>query len=182
MTKPLFDVLRQAMMNNPDGSRKEQQDAFVQMVTADTAYFEMLAIDYFERMSAPRMVVRDRLGVTFARTGASQDAIDRASQSRSSPPAIALVRRSPEVAAEQTAVALDEMRAKLRSVVLLDLVLPNGKALRDATGAECAKAGGFFADVAKSVTPSQVVGKHRTEGELQNIKARFFQKNTKDAA
>jgi len=41
---------------------------------------------------------------------------------------------------------------------LLDLITPNGKLLRDCTGAECRKFGGFYARISKKVSPGQKVG------------------------
>jgi hypothetical protein len=200
MTKPLFDVFREAMMGNATGSRKEQMDSFIAAMKADPAYLDLLAVDYFDRMAA-QWTVRETAPAshTFVRTDAAQGRIERAIASRSErtapPPSVAaiatavdtmkspaLVRRSVEEAAARTTIAFNEMKAKLRSVVLLDLLLPNGKALRNATGAECAKAGGFFADVAKAIKPSQVVDRQLSEGDLQNILARHYQKNKKDAA
>lgn len=200
MTKPLFEAFRAAMMANATGSRKEAQDDFLARMKADPAYLEMLATDYFDRMAAVWTVRADTpSNKVFGRTDVAQGRIDRANTPRSerpkAPPTIAaiatatekmespaLVRRTLEEAQARTTIAFNEMKAKLRDVILLDLILPNGKALRDATGAECAKAGGFFADVAKAIKPSQVVDRHLSEGDLQNIRARFYQANAKDAA
>jgi radical SAM superfamily enzyme with C-terminal helix-hairpin-helix motif len=52
---------------------------------------------------------------------------------------------------------------------LLDLILPNGKALRDATFAECATAGGWFTKVSKLGKPQQIVGKIVSEEQLKAI-------------
>jgi hypothetical protein len=57
------------------------------------------------------------------------------------------------------------------AVVLLDLVLPgSGKKLRDATFAECAKVGGWYAKVAKMGGPRQIVGRVLSEEKLQAVK------------
>ncbi|MBS9476190.1 hypothetical protein [Ancylobacter radicis] len=177
MTKPLFDVFRSTMLETAEGSRKEAQDAFVAHMKTDPAYFDMLAIDYFERMAAT-WTVRTETPATaaFVRTGPAQDKIERMSGPRTAP-AAALVRRTREESAARTAAAYERMKADLRAVVLLNLVLPNGKALRDATGAECAQAGGFFEAVGRAIKPQQVVDRHLTEADLQNIRARFYQNN-----
>lgn len=180
MTKPLFDVFRSVMMDNADGSRKDAMDAFLAEMKSDPAHLDALAADYFERMAAVWTVRSEAPGSkSFGRTEVAQDKATRQSVPRAMRPAkpLELVRRSREEAEVRTVTLFEEMRAKLRDVVLLDLVLPSGKALRNATGAECAKAGGFYADVAKSIKPTQVVDRHLTEGDLQNIKARHFQKN-----
>lgn len=178
MTKPLFDVFRSTMMDNAAGSRKEAQDAFLAKMKEDPAYLDLLATDYFERMAAVWTVRTEaEHSTSFGRTDVSQDKVERMSHPRNQVKPVALVRRTKEEAAARTAAVFEEMKAKVRGVILLDLVLPNGKALRDATGSECAKAGGFFTEVAKALKPTQVVDKHLSEADLQNIRARFYQAN-----
>jgi hypothetical protein len=177
VTKPLFDVFRSALMDNATGSRKEAQDDFVQRMSADPAYLELLATDYFERMSAVWTVrTEGDASKAFIRTDASQDKVERMSHPRAVVRPV-LVRRTKEEAAARTATVFAEMKASIRDIVLLDLLLPNGKALRDATGAECAKAGGFFTEVSKVLKPTQVVDRQLTESDLHNIRARFFLAN-----
>lgn len=65
---------------------------------------------------------------------------------------------------------VDVLKARVTQIVLLDLILPNGKALRDASFADCAKAGGFFAKIAKKGKPNQVVGKVLTEDQLRALR------------
>lgn len=54
-------------------------------------------------------------------------------------------------------------------VILMNLPMPNGKLLRDCTGAECVKFGGWFATIAKNIKPTEKVGKKLTEIDLQNL-------------
>lgn len=65
---------------------------------------------------------------------------------------------------------IDEIKQRVVNMVLLDLVLPNGKRLRECTFAEVAKAGGWFAKIAKKGKPNQIVGKVLTEEQLRAIK------------
>lgn len=185
MIKPLFDVFRAAMMSNPTGSRKEQMDHFVATVSSDQAYLEKLAIDYFERMSATWVVSGDEHRHSFGRTEVAIDKGERISQSRRSAPTFQLtprrktlspteMRSNRAAAAERTESAFEELKTKVRSIILLDLTLPDGKPLRDATGAECEKAGGFFTAVGRSIKPTQVVDRQLSEGDLQNIRLRFY--------
>lgn len=58
---------------------------------------------------------------------------------------------------------------KIKALVLLDLVQPNGKKLRDCTGAECRKAGGWLVNVAKRVGDDGVVGAKLNEAEVASI-------------
>lgn len=183
MTKPLFDVFRAVMMENANGSRKEASDEFIKRMKADPAYLDLLANDYFERMAAVWTVRTETpASKAFVRTEISQDKVERMSGPRAPAVSVELVRRTREEAKARTSKAFEEMKAKVRGIILLDLVLPNGKALRDATGAECAKAGGFFEAVAKAIKPTQVVDRHLSEADLQNIRARYYQANAKEKA
>lgn len=163
MTGPLFDAFRMAMLNKPDGSRADALAAFMLEMRSRPEYLETLAQDYFDRMSGVWAV--DRVEGTYLFR-------------RKDPPRL---RAEPatEKAIRKRAVteALKDMRASLSKILLLDLTLPDGKALRDSTGAECKKAGGFFREVARHLKPQQVVDKHMTEGDLQNIRARFYLRN-----
>lgn len=169
MTKPLFDVFRDAVMRKPQGSRKEALDWFVVQMKADPAHLDELARDYFERMSITWTARKEAHGFSFGRTGEAEGKMERARQTR-------------EVGKARTAAALAEFKASVRNVILLDLTLPNGKALRHATGAECAKAGGFYAEIAKRIKPTQVVDRHLSEMNLQDIRSRYFQRNAAKAA
>lgn len=164
MTKPLFDVFREAMERKPGASRKEALDYFVARMKAEPVYLEELAVDYFGRMAAAWTVRDEKQGYSFGRT------VD-----------LKVVRERRAKSAARAAAAYTDLKAKVRAVVLLDLMLPNGKALRHATGAECEKAGGFYAAVAKHLKPTQVVDRHLTEANLQDIRARFFSRNAPEA-
>jgi hypothetical protein len=185
MRKPLFDVFRDAMMRKPTGTRKEALDHFLGKVKADPAYLDELALDYFERMSSSWAAREAPQGFTFGRTPESEQRIERTRQTRETNAGLTVVageeidrrRKARAESAARSAGALADLKARIRDVVLLDLILPNGKALRDATGADCAKAGGFYAAVAKHLKPTQVVDKHLSEANLQDIKARYFQRN-----
>lgn len=156
----LFDIFRNAMLANPDSSRKETFNIFLEAVRSDAIYLDALASDYFHRMEAQWRV--SRIGESHSLVGTP------VTQRRAE---ISTERRKGHV--ERSAQAHTDLKARLRSVILLDLTLPNGKKLRDATGAECAKAGGFYTEVARHIKPTQVVDKHLNEAELRNIQARF---------
>lgn len=63
-----------------------------------------------------------------------------------------------------------DLKRKIVDIVLLDIILPSGKRLRDSTFAECGRAGGWFTKLAKMGKPAQVVGKVLTEAKLKAIK------------
>jgi len=69
-------------------------------------------------------------------------------------------------AQQQTAKSMANV---IMEIILLDLKLPNGKLLRDATFKDCASAGGWYAKVAKRGRPSQIVGQTLTEQQLRAI-------------
>lgn len=182
MTNPLFDVFRDSMLANPNGSRKEAMDRFLDAMKADPAYLDMLARDYFERMSAVWTVTGDDTSHVFERTGPSVERGERISEAKVGVARLMSRRSVPpspeqrEASARLQADTIAQFRATVRGA-LLDLAMPDGKQLRHATGADCVKTGGFFAAVGKAIKPTQVVDKHLTEGDLQNIRARFFQRN-----
>lgn len=169
MTKPLFDVFRDAVMWKPAGSRKEAMDWFLKQMKAKPEYLEELARFYFERMSATWSAREGEHGHSFGRTVAAENMI-------------AQRRKQRQENAARSATMLETLKTSIRNVILLDLVMPNGKALRHATGAECARAGGFYAEIGKRLKPTQVVDKHMSEANLQDIRARYFQRNDAKAA
>jgi hypothetical protein len=73
-------------------------------------------------------------------------------------------RRQP---ASQNVVAAAAER--LATVVLLDLMMPNGKRLRDSTGKECRQTGGWLIKVADRVGDRGVVGAKLSEAEVAKI-------------
>lgn len=139
MIKNLFDAFRDAMKANPIGSRREAKDRFLAEVRSDPKYLEMLADDYFERQSQSWAVRGTETNYSFQRTAKPREVAERESRT-------ARVRAAVEY--------------RIRKIILLDITLPNGKRLREATGAECSKAGGFFMEVARHIKPTQVVDKH----------------------
>lgn len=71
--------------------------------------------------------------------------------------------------AAQRQAAVEQVKERVVNVILMNLTLPSGKLLRDATFKECAAAGGFFARVSKQGKPNQVVGKALTEEKLRAV-------------
>jgi len=80
------------------------------------------------------------------------------------------IQRSEQIAAAATRTT-ERVIKRVTEIVLMDLLLPNGKTLRDATFKECAQAGGFFHLVAKKGRPLQIVGKTLTEDDLKTLYA-----------
>lgn len=80
-------------------------------------------------------------------------------------------RASPQERAASAKVQTRLVETIKRAVlsISLDFVMPNGKPLRDCTGGECARAGGWFAKIAKRVKPNQVVGNVLSDSDLKKI-------------
>jgi hypothetical protein len=66
----------------------------------------------------------------------------------------------------ETKTKLDEHIEKRAKLILLDLLMPNGKALRDCTGTDCRKFGGWFSRIADRVG-SKKVGDVLSEKEVR---------------
>lgn len=153
----LFEIFRRSMMAAGTDSR---QKAFEIFLSDPELSIEALARDYFDRHAASWVVRGSSYSVAFQREEPPK---------RPAPEPEAVAAR-----VEAKEKIAGEIKARVRNVVLLNLELPNGKTLRQSTGAECAKAGGFFAEVAKHVKATEVVDKHLTETDLQNIKRRIY--------
>jgi len=54
-------------------------------------------------------------------------------------------------------------------IVLLDLVMPNGKTLADCTGADCRRFGGVFSQIAQKVPARQLVGAVLSETQVRRL-------------
>lgn len=73
----------------------------------------------------------------------------------------------------ETKTAIAAQIDRSAKLVLLDMVLPNGKKLRHATGSDCKafapKFGIWFGNIARKLKPGDVVGKVLTEKEVREI-------------
>jgi hypothetical protein len=83
-------------------------------------------------------------------------------------------RRRPRPSAadvEAAKAAVDETVERIKEVVLLDLVQPNGKKLRDCTGADVrafeAQMPSWFKAIAAKVKPEEIVGEILSEAEVR---------------
>jgi hypothetical protein len=62
-----------------------------------------------------------------------------------------------------------DARSRLQRIVLMDLILPTGKRLRESTGDDCAKAGGWLRAIARVVNPTEVVGAVLNEEQVREM-------------
>ena len=145
------DILKEAMDANP-GASKESLLA--------TVRDELLREDRFEYLDAV-------IEYWFAN--------NYHSLVKPSPtPKDVMARRAVSTAAKERAVS--ELKKKVQTrireeaeAIQLDFVMPSGKALRDATGAECARAGGWFTKISAKVSARQRVGSVLSEDQVRKI-------------
>lgn len=81
-------------------------------------------------------------------------------------------RQSPEQRQVENAKIKAEVSKKVdavKSIVLLNLLLPNGKAARYSTFADAGRAGGFWTKVSKLGKPQQIIGQVVTEEQLRAL-------------
>jgi hypothetical protein len=71
----------------------------------------------------------------------------------------------------ETKTKLNEHIKTQAKIILLDLMMPNGKALRDCTGIDCRKFGGWFGRIADKVGRKKV-GDVLSEKEIRNLRKR----------
>lgn len=70
---------------------------------------------------------------------------------------------------ERQQEALVELRKEFVKIELLNLLMPNGKPLRDCTFGECAQFGGWFKVLSQQGRPMGIVGKHLSEDQVRKI-------------
>ncbi len=63
---------------------------------------------------------------------------------------------------------IEEIAREKAKVILLDMVQPNGKKLRDCTGIYCTQAGGWLTEVGR-IAGRGLVGKVLTEARLKKL-------------
>lgn len=162
MTKKLklFDVYRSATMQNPLGSRKEAFDRFLEVVKSNPSYLDDLAQECFDRMAA--QYVPQKIGKSWSLVGTTS--VKRRAEMSAE--------RRVERAAEVTEL-VTEIAKSVRPFIWLEMLMPNGKKLRNCTGAELKDFGGIFLAISAKLKPTQVVDKHLREEDLRNLASRF---------
>jgi len=77
---------------------------------------------------------------------------------------------------ETAKAKLDEHIEREAKIILLDLLLPNGKVLRNCTGRECAKlgpkVGRWLTKISKQIRPNQIVGDTFSEAQIRRLYGR----------
>ena len=73
----------------------------------------------------------------------------------------------------------EQIRERIKvaaGVVLMDMMMPNKKKLRDCSGTECAAVGGWLSIVATRMPPSAIVGKMFSEQDMRGMLAEISQR------
>lgn len=162
----IFDIFQRSLKNDPHGSRKDQFKAFLRAIRESDDLVEQLAEVYFEQ-NYHRFKVQEKDGnVTIVGTPAEERRAE----------VIAARRQEREQQVETMAQArVNRAMDMVKKIVMLDMIMPNGKKLRHCTFAEVAKFGDIFAEISRHGKPNQVIDKQLNEMDLQNIRARFME-------
>lgn len=155
MKTDLFETMRLALRRNVGASRKEALQDFTAELRTKSDAFDVLARAYFE--------------TNYARFDVEQTG--KGSSVVVPKPVKTFVEREKERAEAKQQISA--LASQIRTQILLDTILPNGKRLRHSTFADCAKAGGWFAAIAKLGKPSEAVDKKLSEADLQNLWSRY---------
>lgn len=150
------ELLLRVRKNNPRASEKEIRDTVLDNFTK--AHF-VAVFDYWFGNLWPR------LNTKATKSGGTTTTYRPGQKPHTRPGARTAAQRRRAEAAE-----------RFKAVLLLDLTLSTGKALRDSTFADCEREGGWLASIAtagkKKHGANAKVGKHMTETDLQNIRLR----------
>ena len=138
-TKSPFNLLIDIIDGDPTADNKRLFNAWFAAVKQDEEYLEAVAWHTFANLIAALENRKRKQAVPKTQTVAQQRA------------------------------EINALMSKLTDIVLMDLQLPNGKVLREATFAECSAAGGWFKMLAAKGKPSEVVGEVLTEQDLKEI-------------
>lgn len=82
---------------------------------------------------------------------------------------VRLIPKQHQQSKEKRKIIAQKIIQNAAPTILMNLPMPNGKPLKDCTGNECSKFGGWFGLIAKAIKPKEIVGKHLTETDLQNL-------------
>jgi hypothetical protein len=138
-------LLRQLVEENKRASEKTIKKMFLGRVRDDDemidAIVEYWFANHFRKLASPEEI---EASLQFKR------------QDRSS-------------AAKVAKTAVTNKIIETAKIMLLDLTMGNGKKLRDCTGKDCAKAGGWLTKIAAAIKPTDVVGAVLSETQVRKM-------------
>lgn len=145
----LYQMLIDLIRGNPRASEKETLDELWDQVKSNSQIYRLLIDNWFIRNYSN---LRDRIEV-------KEDG--------------STVYKTPRKSFYRPASASTERAVKIiRNLVIMDLLMPNGKQLRDCTFADLANLGNWARDLCKHGKPTEVVGKKLTEDQVRDVWAR----------
>ena len=143
------ELLKRIMEDHPKWDKDRVLQTFLTEVSDNRRYFETI-VEYWFANNFHSLVERPSSPHRF-RQAVTTATVD--------------VRQKVEQQIEQKA-----------EVMLLDMLMPNGKMLRDCTGAECSKLstkiGGWLLRIAKRIKPTQTVGSALNEAQARELYAK----------
>ena len=80
--------------------------------------------------------------------------------------------KRPRATTGQASKIRSQIKAGIRKEakrMLLDFIMPNGKMLRNCTGRDCAKFGGWMGKIASKIKPGEVVGEKLSEDQVRKL-------------
>lgn len=160
----MHEILRKIILENPEASEADAKERMWNSLQDDPdRYFRLLYDNWFNANwykyePEVKEIITERPGQTpiVGRSITVVRKIQRHSQERK----------------EKRKIVAKKILAEKSGIILMNLPMPNGKLLRDCTGAECIRFGGWMADVGKALKPNQKVGARLTETDLHNLYGR----------
>lgn len=142
--KSVRDLLAEIVTSNPQATDRALLEKFVNSLRDDDDYF-LAAAEY-----------------------AFDNALRALRREQSQPTAIQKAKLAEQKAKD--AVARAKLVARIKSkVLLLSMVMPNGKKLRDCSGEECAHFGGWYRRIASEIGPTKLVGEVLSEQQVRAL-------------
>lgn len=148
------DILKRLMEENPQMEKPALLAAL---------RHELLAEDRIEYLDA---VIEYWFSNNYQSLVAPRTSAPRVSAPRPSPAVAKAARQKEVVTLKKNLERHIEEKVEER---LLDFIMPSGKTLRDSTGADCAKAGGWFTKIAGAVGARQRVGNVLSEEQVRKL-------------
>lgn len=134
-------VLEALYRKHPDASEEELAAKFWDEIRSDDDVLKVIALDYWFPNNYRSMIVPP-----------------------ASPP-----RTRMRVAAAAVQKQVEAGIQKQARLLLMDLLMPNGKTLSECTGRDCQRFGGWLKKISTRVKPRQKVGDVLTETDLQSM-------------
>jgi len=172
------DILREVMLASPTASQKDHRDTMWDQIKDNPQMQEAIFDQWFSGRYPFRAVKPvDTGGVQFVE---GQDAKVTFSNGQpvkapaksgwpNTQASRASARRRQMETARRRKKRAEAQANEFRQRCLLDLPLPDGTLLRDATGSQCIQAGGWFALVGKRAGKGSIIGKKLTNDQLHNL-------------